>query len=235
LDHETAEFQHGYSLGEEQAEVELKLWDRVEAALERYFGRADLDGNGLPDSDNRPEEQRQTDLQTDLESADKEYKANSLARPENDLERKGFDSAVSHGTLWRKIQVGLRYAIPYLQYSRQSGGPSRAQSKPAQTARPYSHLKDHRSVGPGKDFTTRQREKILEANRARNGGVLRDDVTGELLVQPTQSRKGVTPDPMEAQVDHVFPKAEGGSNSFSNARVRARKHNAEKGDAIVIE
>ena len=94
---------------------------------------------------------------------------------------------------------------------------------------PYSHLKDHPSVGPGKEFTQSQKKKMLAENRKRNDGVLRDDRTGELGVQPKQSKKGVTPPDNEVHVDHVIPRSKGGTNSFSNAEVRLRKHNLQKG------
>lgn len=93
---------------------------------------------------------------------------------------------------------------------------------------PYSHLRDHPSVGPGKDFTQTQKNKILEANRKANGGQLVDDESGEALVPPTKSQKGVVPDPMEAQVDHRHPKSKGGTNSYTNAQVLARKNNIKK-------
>jgi RHS repeat-associated protein len=52
---------------------------------------------------------------------------------------------------------------------------------------PYGHLDDHPSVGSGKAFTQTQKANILEANEARNGGILRDDVTGDVLVRSEQS------------------------------------------------
>jgi len=36
---------------------------------------------------------------------------------------------------------------------------------------PYSHLDDHPSVGPGKDFTQSQKQKILKENEGRGGGL----------------------------------------------------------------
>jgi hypothetical protein len=96
---------------------------------------------------------------------------------------------------------------------------------------PYGHLKDHPSVGPGKDFTQAQKRKIREENRKRNGGILLDDETGEELVEPQQSVKGVTPPDNEAQIDHNWPKSKDGSNSYNNARVRSRANNIAKSDS----
>lgn len=103
--------------------------------------------------------------------------------------------------------------------------------RPGIASGPYANIPDGKTVAAGKDFTAAQKRKIYEENMSRNGGVLRDDVTGEVLVWPTKSRSGVTPPTNEAQVDHIFPRspldpqAEPGSNSFSNAQVRSRANN----------
>ncbi|OPZ87160.1 MAG: hypothetical protein BWY76_00605 [bacterium ADurb.Bin429] len=94
---------------------------------------------------------------------------------------------------------------------------------------PYGHLKSNHKVEPGRDYAPGQKKKILDANRERNGGVLRDDETGEILSEPTQNMAGVESDPMIAQVDHYIPKKHGGPNSYANARVRAATHNNAKG------
>lgn len=97
-------------------------------------------------------------------------------------------------------------------------------------SRPYSHIPDHPSAGPGKAFTASKKQAILEANEKAHGGVLQDDVTGEKLVRPQQHEKGVRPPDNEAHVDHIEPKSKGGSNSTSNAQVLSRKNNLAKGD-----
>ncbi|WP_289064308.1 PAAR-like protein [uncultured Zobellia sp.] len=99
---------------------------------------------------------------------------------------------------------------------------------------PYKHLDDGPSVGQGKDFTAAQKKKIYDANRKRNGGVLKDDDTGEILIEAQKSKKGVTPPQNEAQVDHIIPKKPDnpdvtpGSNSYENAKVISRKNNRAK-------
>jgi hypothetical protein len=95
---------------------------------------------------------------------------------------------------------------------------------------PYSHLPDHPSVGPGKNFTQSQKKKFLAENEKANGGTLKDDVTGEDLVRPQQHQKGVRPPDNEAHIDHVDPRSKGGANSSGNAHVRSRKNNLEKSD-----
>jgi hypothetical protein len=96
----------------------------------------------------------------------------------------------------------------------------------------YGHLEDGPFVGSGKDFTATQKRNVLAENQKLNGGVLRDDRTGELGVAPQQSQKGVTPPENEVHVDHWYPKSEGGPNSYSNAEVRLRKHNLKKSDKL---
>lgn len=78
--------------------------------------------------------------------------------------------------------------------------------------------------------TAQQRHKVYEKNRAKNAGQLRcDECTGEM--SPGQkSRKGVSPRPNEATVDHVVPRSRGGSNKPKNLRAVCRKCNREKSD-----
>jgi len=120
-----------------------------------------------------------------------------------------------------------------------AGGKSESSVKPNQEKnvtqkRPYSHLKDAPNVGKGKDYTASQKKKIYEENRKINNGILRDDTTGEELVMPKKSKKGVKPPRNEAQIDHIdakIPKNSSstpGSNSYKNAQVLSRKNNRTK-------
>ena len=55
----------------------------------------------------------------------------------------------------------------------------------------YPELEDPDSVAPGKKFSPAQKEKILEANKKRNEGELRSDLSGTPLVEPQQHVAGV--------------------------------------------
>src|SRR5215831_1516902 len=102
---------------------------------------------------------------------------------------------------------------------------------PAPVKGPYSDLTDPPDVGPGKDFTAKQKAEIIKKNMEKNGGTVKSDDPNDFyqdLKKPAKSAKGVTPAPDEWQIDHIVAKDNGGSNSYSNARVISRKLNRLK-------
>jgi hypothetical protein len=67
-----------------------------------------------------------------------------------------------------------------------------------------------------REFTARQRELILQANMARNGGMIKSDDPLDPVPGGILSEAGDLNFP---EIDHIVPKSRGGSNMFSNARV----------------
>jgi hypothetical protein len=96
----------------------------------------------------------------------------------------------------------------------------------------YSALKNPKDVTTNTKPTPRQVRQMKEANRAQNNGELRDDVTGEEMVDSAKSQSGVTPPANEAQVDHVTPQSKGGTRAFDNLKLRTRQNNRAKSDSM---
>jgi len=65
------------------------------------------------------------------------------------------------------------------------------------------------AVGTGKEFTAAQKGKIIAANKAKNVGVVKSDLSGDVLTKPQKSQRGITPNPREWQIDHIIPKDRG--------------------------
>ena len=103
-------------------------------------------------------------------------------------------------------------------------------TSPKTNPAPYSNLTDPSNVAPGKDFTASQKAQIIQQNKLNNNGVVKSDLSGQILVPPQKSMKGVTPPTNEWQIDHIIPKSAGGTNSFSNAQVLSREENRIKWD-----
>ena len=104
------------------------------------------------------------------------------------------------------------------------------------TANPYSYLEDEPNVGPGKIFSAKQKEKMLLENMKRNNGVVMSDnpndpYYGQELVKPLKSMKGVSPLSNEWQFDHITPKSQGETNSYSNCQIVSRQYNRDKWDS----
>jgi RHS repeat-associated protein len=92
----------------------------------------------------------------------------------------------------------------------------------------YSKLKEPRKVGEGLPTTKAQRDRILEANRKANGGMLKSDKSGKVLDPPSQSKKGIPANMNQAEIDHVKARSKGGSNSNSNMQVLSKEENLKK-------
>jgi RHS repeat-associated protein len=97
---------------------------------------------------------------------------------------------------------------------------------------PYAGIKDGTQAGPGRAFSPAQKQKIIAANRARNGGKLRSDDPLDPFQDLSAPVKSVSPglggapqDPAMAAIDHIVPKGAGGTNSYGNARVISQHWN----------
>jgi hypothetical protein len=99
----------------------------------------------------------------------------------------------------------------------------------------YSHIKNPKDVIKTTKPTPRQVSEMKAANKAHNEGVLRDDVTGEVMVDSGKSRSGVKPPTNEAQVDHKQPASRGGTRELTNLELRTRKNNRDKWDKLPEE
>lgn len=92
----------------------------------------------------------------------------------------------------------------------------------------YTSVKDPKNLNASTKPTPRQVKEMKAINREHNGGVLRDDVTGEVMTDSQKSAKGVTPPSNEAQVDHKESVKNGGTRTNSNLELRTRKNNRNK-------
>jgi filamentous hemagglutinin len=117
---------------------------------------------------------------------------------------------------------------PADRFNSESGGQDGEASKGKHKPTDYTKIKDPKNVNASTKPTPRQVLQMKEANRAQNGGVLKDDVTGEPMVDSAKSQKGITPPPNEAQVDHVIPVDAGGTRAQSNLQLRTRHNNRQK-------
>jgi 5-methylcytosine-specific restriction endonuclease McrA len=82
----------------------------------------------------------------------------------------------------------------------------------------------------GKPFTPSGREVVLEVNRIFNNGRLACVECDKQLRRATPPRLGLAKPPNEAHIDHIVPKAKGGSGEVDNARVLCRVCNQKKSD-----
>ncbi|WP_440351713.1 polymorphic toxin-type HINT domain-containing protein [Melissospora conviva] len=92
----------------------------------------------------------------------------------------------------------------------------------------------HNCNRSGLDFTDAEREKVYEANRQANGGVLKCEYCGGDVVR-RPSRSGVPGKPDDAQIDHVEPRASGGHGGAHNGAVACRRCNRDKSTKTLEE
>lgn len=103
---------------------------------------------------------------------------------------------------------------------------------------PYHYLEGLTKTLIAKErrFQPEQKELILIANKLEHGGVLMSDapddpVKGELvkpMFRPEEKPRDENGLLNEAQVDHIKPRGQGGSNSYCNAQVVSQQYNLNK-------
>ena len=91
----------------------------------------------------------------------------------------------------------------------------------------YASLSDPADVGPFKPFSTDQKAQVIAKNIQVNGKLISDKSGMEL--DPAEMReKGKTVNPNEVNIDHWWPRSEGGWNSFANAQALSFTENLKK-------
>ena len=96
----------------------------------------------------------------------------------------------------------------------------------------YTKIPNPKNVDASTKPTPRQAREMKKMNEEANGGVLRDDVTGEIMVPSVKSQKSVTPSANEVQVDHINPVSNGGTRTMSNSELRTRANNRAKSNKV---
>ncbi len=92
----------------------------------------------------------------------------------------------------------------------------------------YSTIADPPNLLASTKPTPRQVREMKRLNMESNGGILLDDVTGEVMVPSVKSIKGITPPSNEVQVDHKIPVDRGGTRTINNLELRTRANNRAK-------
>jgi hypothetical protein len=95
----------------------------------------------------------------------------------------------------------------------------------------YSDLPEEEGVGPYKEFTAKQKAVIIAENMRRNEGRLVSK-SGQVLVPATVRLAGVAVDPNEVNIDHNWPRARGGWNTYANAEVLSFSENLIKSTKV---
>ncbi|MFJ7899767.1 RHS repeat-associated core domain-containing protein [Streptomyces sp. NPDC096198] len=89
----------------------------------------------------------------------------------------------------------------------------------------------HNCNRAGLDFTDAERQKVYDANAAKNGGEYKCDYCGQ-TVERRASRdadgNAIKGRPDDAQIDHIEPRASGGHGGDHNGAVACRRCNRDK-------
>jgi Domain of unknown function (DUF4157) len=135
--------------------------------------------------------------------------------------------------VWSKV-TGARFGLPFAKFKTSyAGGYTvvRPFDPNAKGNGKYKHIADPPSVGPFKYFTATQKSNVIAENRKNNGGSLVSDMGGAVVLT-TKRGRGAKVNPDEVNIDHIFPRSQGGWNSYANAQVLSFSQNLAKLDAI---
>lgn len=80
----------------------------------------------------------------------------------------------------------------------------------------------------GKSFTPKEKQKVVNENKAKNNGNTVCENCGVNTTKPEKSKKGVTPPKTDTQVDHKVPESKGGSGTADNGQILCRDCNIKK-------
>lgn len=89
----------------------------------------------------------------------------------------------------------------------------------------------HNCNRAGLDFTDAERQKVYDANAAKNGGEYKCDYCGQTVERRASrdaSGNAIKGSPDDAQIDHVEPRASGGHGGDHNGAVACRRCNRDK-------
>lgn len=111
-------------------------------------------------------------------------------------------------------------------------GDDPCKDQPLDKRGPYWYLAmfDPTPIREGAKFTKGQRDLVRQVNEIMNWGALKSDDSLDpyrSLVWPVAGETSVPKN--RAEVDHIIPRASGGSNSLCNARVISNALNSAKG------
>jgi len=160
------------------------------------------------------------------------YRAYRLLRMLYELLPKGKESVQTLRPAIKDNTTVIRTTIPLFTPKpvtpAQADNTGNAPSTNGQTAQDRAN-KLSKTDRSGKDMTKAGKDAVKEVNKEKNGGETKCENCGQRTVPGKQHTTGETPPGNETHVDHIDPKANGGSGTPNNGQVLCRDCNLEKG------
>lgn len=131
---------------------------------------------------------------------------------------------------WAGVVLSTAGLVPGIGAAADAAKLARNVDRAVDASKAVDKVNDAQKAGSraGKDFSKREKEKVIEANRQKNDGKVVCEECKVETTKPEQSQKGVTPPKTDRQVDHVVPKSKGGSGTAENGQVLCRSCNIKK-------